>query len=232
MVVVGSPAATIFITNCNKLITIIRIEATRPMCFKNSNLQIDSKVKTCKEYPYKRHEIYLYFAALLSFVPFLLVFMYFNGLVICNCSIMIIMMLLLSAQLIFVFSTFKEFLIPYAVIFFIEFLVFLSLLIRRSDKQQLLNKALEQLHINNAHCIYVNFVFYLFLFVVFMIVCLQLLVENQLNSLKIDIDFDSMLKEDFSIKNKLIFYSRLKYVYRAIYIVFGIMAAIFGLPKI
>lgn len=49
MVVVGSPAATIFITNCNKLITIIRIEATRPMCFKNRNLQNDSKVKTCKE---------------------------------------------------------------------------------------------------------------------------------------------------------------------------------------
>ncbi|WP_421779200.1 permease [Gardnerella sp. DNF01144] len=49
MVVVGSPATTIFITNCNKLITIIRIEATRPMCFKNRNLQADSKVKTCKD---------------------------------------------------------------------------------------------------------------------------------------------------------------------------------------
>lgn len=49
MVVVGSPATTIFITNCNKLITIIRIEATRPMCFKNRNLQNDSKVKTCEE---------------------------------------------------------------------------------------------------------------------------------------------------------------------------------------
>lgn len=49
MVVVGSPAATIFINNCNKLITIIRIEATLPMCFKNHNSQTNSKVKTCKE---------------------------------------------------------------------------------------------------------------------------------------------------------------------------------------
>lgn len=49
MVVVGSPAATIFINNCNKLITIIRIEAERPMFFKNRNSQNDSKVKTCKE---------------------------------------------------------------------------------------------------------------------------------------------------------------------------------------
>ncbi|MDK7192507.1 hypothetical protein QP420_04525 [Bifidobacterium sp. UMB1197] len=39
MVVVGSPAATIFITNCNKLITIIRIEAAQPMFFKNRNSQ-------------------------------------------------------------------------------------------------------------------------------------------------------------------------------------------------
>ena len=39
MVVVGSPAATIFITNFNKLITIIRIEAAQPMCFKNRNSQ-------------------------------------------------------------------------------------------------------------------------------------------------------------------------------------------------
>ncbi|EPI61152.1 hypothetical protein HMPREF1580_00035 [Gardnerella vaginalis JCP8070] len=49
MVVVGSPATTIFINNCNKLITIIRIEAERPMFFKNRNSQNDSKVKTCKE---------------------------------------------------------------------------------------------------------------------------------------------------------------------------------------
>lgn len=49
MVVVGSPAATIFINNCNKLITIIRIEATLPMCFKNHNSQTNSKVKTCKK---------------------------------------------------------------------------------------------------------------------------------------------------------------------------------------
>ena len=39
MVVVGSPAATIFITNCNKLITIIRIEAAQPMSIKNRNSQ-------------------------------------------------------------------------------------------------------------------------------------------------------------------------------------------------
>ncbi|WP_248899072.1 permease [Gardnerella piotii] len=48
MVVVGSPAATIFINNCNKLITIIRIEATLPMCFKNHNSQTNSQVTTCK----------------------------------------------------------------------------------------------------------------------------------------------------------------------------------------
>lgn len=49
MVVVGSPAATIFITNCNKLITIIRIEAERPMFFKNRNSQINSQATTSKE---------------------------------------------------------------------------------------------------------------------------------------------------------------------------------------
>lgn len=49
MVVVGSPATTIFINNCNKLITIIRIEAERPMSIKNYNSQTDSKVKTCEE---------------------------------------------------------------------------------------------------------------------------------------------------------------------------------------
>ncbi|MFU0464698.1 hypothetical protein ACMZ7W_03880 [Gardnerella vaginalis] len=235
MVVVGSPAATIFITNFNKLITIIRIEAAQPMFFKNRNSKTNSQATNSKEYPYEKYEIYLFSYELLSFVPFLSMIIYFNGFAIYHCRVIIPTMLLsLLAQFISLckkFNLFKEFLDLHAVIFFTEFLLFLSLVIRRCDEELLLG-VLKQLKVNNPHCAYVIFVSSLFLFVFSIIVLLQLLVENQLDSLKIDIDFNSNLKGNLSIKNKLIFYSQLKCVYKTICIIFAVTAVMSGFPKI
>lgn len=205
------------------------------MYIQTPNSQTYSQAKTCKEYPYKGYEIYLYSAALLSFVPFLLMVIYFSGLAIYHCYVIIPTMLLsLLVQFILLckkFNLFKEFLDLHAVIFFTEFLLFLSLVIRRCDEELLLG-VLKQLKVNNPHCAYVIFVSSLFLFAFSIIVYLQLLVENQLDSLKIDIDFDSSLKGDFSIKNKLIFYSQLKCVYKTISIIFAATAVMSGFPKI
>lgn len=210
------------------------------MSIKNRNSKNNSQAKTSKEYPYKGYEIYLYSAALLSFVPFLLMVIYFSGLAIWNCIVIILIMsAVLISQLILIFkkfnifkksNPFKEFRVPYSAIFVIELLVFLLLVIRRCDEDLLLG-FLKQ-HNNNPHCVYINFVSLLFLFVFSIIVYLQLLVESKLDSLKIDIDFDSNIEKDLSIKNELMFYSALHYAYKGISIVFVAMAVIFGLPKI
>lgn len=205
------------------------------MSFKNRNSQTNSQATNSKEYPYEKYENYLLSCAISSFVPFFLMIIYFNGFAIYHCCVIIPTMLLsLLVQFISLckkFNPFKEFFNLHAVIFFTEFLLFLSLVIRRCDEELLLG-VLKQLKVNNPHCAYVAFVSSLFLFAFSIIVCLRLLAEYQIDSLKIDIDFDSNLKGNLSIKNKLIFYSGLKCAYKSIYILFVAMAVIFGVPKI